>query len=260
MTVPVGLLPATVAVKVTAVPTVDGFFELATVVVVGAGPAELTTWDNAALFDALFPASPPYDATMLCVATVSVLVMHAAVLLLPLPASATALQPLIELTPSLKLTLPVGAIPTTVAVKVTPTPKVDGFFELTRVDVLVALLTTWDKAVLVEALLPVPPLYVAAMLCVPAANALVVHCPVRVLPEPVRTTAVQPTMEVPPSVKPTVPVGAVPVTLAVNVTIAPTADGLAELVRVVVVGAPAPIETVTSRLVGEADPAVMVTP
>ena len=38
-TLPVGLVPATVAVKVTSVPTVDGFNELANVVVDGGGPA-----------------------------------------------------------------------------------------------------------------------------------------------------------------------------------------------------------------------------
>src|SRR6478752_912747 len=36
---PVGLVPVTVAVKVTSVPTVDGFNELANVVVDGGGPA-----------------------------------------------------------------------------------------------------------------------------------------------------------------------------------------------------------------------------
>ena len=59
---------------------------------------------------------------MLCVAALSALVLQAAVLLLPLPASATALQPVIELAPSLKLTLPVGLLPATVAVKVTLAP------------------------------------------------------------------------------------------------------------------------------------------
>ena len=67
---------------------------------------------------------------MLCVAAVRLLVVQAAVLLLPLPVSATALQPLIELAPSLKLTLPVGAEPVTVAVNVTFAPNVDGLSEL----------------------------------------------------------------------------------------------------------------------------------
>ena len=79
---------------------------------------------------------------MLCVAAVRLLVVHCAVLLLPLPVSATALQPLIELAPSLKLTLPVGATPLTVAVNVTFTPTVDGLSELATPVVLVALLTT----------------------------------------------------------------------------------------------------------------------
>src|SRR6185295_14165800 len=240
LTLPVGLVPATVAVNVTLVPTVEGFFELASVVVVGAGPALLTTCDKVALFEVRLPASPPYEATMLCVATDSVLVVHAAVLLLPLPASATALQPAIEAPPSLKLMLPVGAMPTTVAVKVTLAPNVDGFFELASVVVLAALLTTWESTALLDALLPAPPLYAATRLCVPAPNALLEHWAVRVLPEPLRTTAPQPATVLPASVKFTVPVGDVPVTLAVNVTLAPSAEGLTELVSVVVVGLPGP--------------------
>ena len=111
LTLLVGLLPATVAVKVTLVPAVDGFFELTSVVVVGAGPAELTTCDSVALLDARLLASPPYEATMLCVATISVLVLQAAVLLLPLPPSAPALHPAIEPPPSVKLTPPARAMP-----------------------------------------------------------------------------------------------------------------------------------------------------
>jgi len=97
---------------------------------------------------------------MLWVAAVSALVLHAAVLLLPLPASATALQPLIEFAPSLKLTLPVGLVPAMVAVNVTLVPTVDGFFELTSVVVVGAgptELTIWDRAALVEAALPASP-------------------------------------------------------------------------------------------------------
>src|SRR6185312_12356487 len=260
LTLPVGLVPATVAVNVTLVPTVEGFFELASVVVVGAGPALLTTCDKVALFEVRLPASPPYEATILCVATDSVLVVHAAVLLLPLPASATALQPAIEAPPSLKLMLPVGAMPTTVAVKVTLAPNVDGFFELASVVVLAALLTTWESTALLDALLPAPPLYAATRLCVPAPNALLEHCAVRVLPEPLRTTAPQPATVLPASVKFTVPVGDVPVTLAVNVTLAPSAEGLTELVSVVVVGLPGPTATVTSSEVGDAAPTVIVMP
>ena len=78
---------------------------------------------------------------MLCVAAVSALVLHAAVLLLPLPASATALQPLIELLPSLKLTLPVGLLPVTVAVNVTFAPATDGLAELVNSVVVGAAVT-----------------------------------------------------------------------------------------------------------------------
>jgi hypothetical protein len=260
LTLPVGLLPATVAVKVTLVPTVDGFFELASDVVVGAGPAELTTCDRLVLFDVRLLTSPLYEATMLCVATDSVLVVHAAVLLLPLPATATALQPAIEEPPSLKLMLPVGAMPTTVAVKVTLVPNVDGFFELETAVVLVALLTTCESGLLLDGLLPAPPLYAATRLCVPAANALLAHCAVRVLPEPLSVTAPQPVTVLPASIKFTVPVGEVPVTLAVNVTLAPSAEGFTELVSVVVVGLPGPSATVTSSEAGDAEPTVMVMP
>src|SRR2546422_5512796 len=73
---------------------------------------------------------------MLCTPAVSVLVVHAAVRLLPLPANATAEHPAIEVAPSLKLTVPVGLAPVTVAVKVTFVPTVDGFKELLSVVVV----------------------------------------------------------------------------------------------------------------------------
>ncbi len=73
---------------------------------------------------------------MLCVATDNVAVEQAAVRMLPLPASATAEQPAIDAPPSVKLTLPVGAVPVTVAVNVTLAPDVDGFSELTSVVVV----------------------------------------------------------------------------------------------------------------------------
>lgn len=55
LTVPVGALPLTVAVKVTLAPAIDGFAELATLVV---APVLLTTWVSAALLDALLAPSP----------------------------------------------------------------------------------------------------------------------------------------------------------------------------------------------------------
>ncbi len=76
--------------------------------------------------------------------------------------SAWAPQPVIELAPSLKLTLPVGvpapgATAVTVAVKVTDWPKTDGFWlEVSAVAVL-AWLTTCESTELVLPLkLPSP--------------------------------------------------------------------------------------------------------
>ena len=74
-------------------------------------------------------------------------------------------------------------------------------------------------------------------LCEPALSALVVHVAVRGLLAPVSATALQVPMVVPPSVKRTAPVGALPVTDAVNVTLVPTIVGLAELETVVAEGA-----------------------
>src|SRR5690348_8414023 len=73
------------------------------------------------------------------------------------------------------------------------------------------------------------------MLCVPALKALVLQVAVLLLAVPVGSaTAPQPLTVVPSAVKPTLPLGALPVTVAVNVTLAPTSDGLAEGARLVV--------------------------
>jgi hypothetical protein len=67
---------------------------------------------------------------------------------------------------------------------------------------------------------------------------LVLHVVILELAAPAGSTiAPQPVIVVPPSVKRTVPVGALPATVAVNVTLAPTSDGFAELDSVVIVGA-----------------------
>ena len=90
--------------------------------------------------------------------------LHCAVRVLPEPARATALQPEIELPPSVKLTLPVGLKPVTAAVKVTLAPATDGLADVDSAAVLVALLTTCEKFVLVEPLFVASPLYTALML------------------------------------------------------------------------------------------------
>ena len=91
---------------------------------------------------------------MLCTPAASVLVMHCAVRVLPDPAAnATAAQPAIELPPSVKLTVPVGLKPLTVAVMITGAAKAAGLGELKREVVLAALLTPCDSVVLVEPVL-----------------------------------------------------------------------------------------------------------
>ena len=94
---------------------------------------------------------------MLCVATDSTDEEHAAVRVLPLPAAkATLEQPVIDTPPSVKLTVPVGAVAVTVAVNVTLAPEVDGLSELANVVVLAAL-TTCDSVLLVDAALAASP-------------------------------------------------------------------------------------------------------
>jgi len=93
-------------------------------------------------------------------------------------------------------------------------------------------LTTCDKALLVELVFAASPAYVATMLCVPAARLDVLHVAVLELELPLGSaTAPHPVSVVPSAVKPTFPVGAFPVTVAVKVTLAPRADGFAELVN-----------------------------
>ena len=77
---------------------------------------------------------------------------------MPEPASPTAVQPLIELAPSLKFTLPVGALPLTVAVKVTLLPAVEGVSEVARPVVLATLFTVWESAALLEPAFAASPL------------------------------------------------------------------------------------------------------
>jgi hypothetical protein len=96
---------------------------------------------------------------------------------------------------------------------------------------------------------------------VPAASALVAHVAERVLPLPLTVAAAQPLMVDPPSLKATVPVGELPVTVAVKVTLLLATDGFAELATVLVVGAGAlPVPTVTVTPLAFADNTVKLTP
>ena len=94
------------------------------------------------------------------------------------------------------------------------------------------------------------------MLCVPALMLLVLHVATLELAAPAGSaTAPQPVMVLPPSLKTTVPVGAVPVTDEVKVTLAPTVEGFNELTSVVDVAVPPP-GAVTERVSVPAGPGV----
>jgi hypothetical protein len=98
---------------------------------------------------------------MLCVPAAKLLVLHVAFLEFTAPAGkATAPHPLIVVPPSVKLTLPVGALPLTVVVNVTLAPADEGFELLDSVVALVVTpeLTTSDRAALLEVVLPASPL------------------------------------------------------------------------------------------------------
>jgi hypothetical protein len=87
---------------------------------------------------------------MLLLPTPSAAVAQVAVRILPLPDSALAPHPVIVVPPLVKLTLPVGAVPVTVAVNVTLVPAGEGLSELARPVVLVPVPTDWDSVDLVE--------------------------------------------------------------------------------------------------------------
>src|SRR5262249_44780934 len=73
------------------------------------------------------------------------------------------------------------------------------------------------------------------MLCVAAVSALVVQLAVGLLPPPLKLTAAQPAIALPPSLNATAPLGVLQLTVAVHVTLAPTVEGLSELGSLVVV-------------------------
>jgi hypothetical protein len=95
---------------------------------------------------------------------------------------------------------------------------------------------------------------------VPDARPLVEHAAVRTLPLPTSETLAQPAIEIPASLKLTVPVGALPVIVAVNVTVVPYVDGFDELATVVVVVVWPPIDICTVNMFAVAASTLMVTP
>src|ERR1700687_3345275 len=91
------------------------------------------------------------------------------------------------------------------------------------------------------------------MLCVPTVRLVVLQVAVFEFALPVGSaTALQPLSVVPSAVKATLPVGALPFTVAVNVTLALTPDGLPEVPSSVVEATPPPMLTVRLSALGVA--------
>lgn len=85
------------------------------------------------------------------------LVVQVAVRVFPLPASGLAEHPEIDVPPPMKLTVPVGAEPVTLAVSVTLAPSCAGLIELASVVELFARPTTCASEPLAEVALPALP-------------------------------------------------------------------------------------------------------
>jgi hypothetical protein len=90
-----------------------------------------------------------------CVPAASAEVVHTAVRLLPLPLTLAPAQ--IVTAFAVNETVPVGATPVTVAVKLTLAPTVDGLSELTTL-VVDGVFTVCDRGELLDARLPASPL------------------------------------------------------------------------------------------------------
>jgi hypothetical protein len=104
-------------------------------------------------------ASPGYQAVTLWVPAASALVVQVAVRVLPVPARTLAEQPPIDIPPSRKLTVPPGAKPVTLAVKVICAPGVEGLSELVRAVLVFLESTTCVNGELLAAALTASPPY-----------------------------------------------------------------------------------------------------
>jgi len=145
-------------------------------------------------------------------------------------------------------------LPVTVDVNVTLTPAVAGLSELVN-DVEVAAFaatTVCASAALVEGRLAESPLYAATTLSVPAGNVEDVHCAFALTSVTLQTA-------LPLTVNFTVPVGELPDTDAVKVTLAPAAAGLSELVNDVEVAVKVELEeTLTVARVADTEGTLIV--
>jgi hypothetical protein len=216
------------AVKVTAVPKMDGLSDETTVVVLAAKFTVTFCVSTGDVLAAKF-VSPPYTAVIESAPLASPAVVSVAVppVIVPVPSMAP---------PSWNVTVPVGvpvADDFTVAVSVTAVPKMDGLFEEATVVELAALFTVCVRIADVLPAKFVSPPYTAVIECAPPPSPAVVNVAVPPLNVPVPRLA-------PPFWRVIVPVG-VPVaddmTVTVKVTAVPKEDGLFEEVTVVVLAA-----------------------
>jgi hypothetical protein len=214
----------TVAVNVTFCPTTDGLGADVSVVVV----AKRTTCSSTAEVLAEIVPLPLYVAVIEWEPVINDAVVNAAC---PAEFSVTVaiIVPL-----SLNVTVPVGtpAEEVTVAVNVTDCPEADGLTDELSAVVLDAPPTVCASAAEVLWANVSDPLYVAVMVCEPAASEAVDR-----LADPALSRVAVP-ITLAPSLKATVPIGipAVDATVAVKTIVCPTAAGLADEVSVVVVG------------------------
>lgn len=219
--VPEGALPVTVAVRSVAAPKALGFaLEVNTVPETTA----LTVCVKVADVLGALLTSPLYKAVKLWLPAER---LERVRLAAPLD---TVAVPMV-LVPSLKVTVPVGVGPAMVAVNVIEAPKVLGFVLDANVVAETVLLTVWTTGddVLVP-LLPSPP-YTAVMLWTATLKLETVSVATN---DPFNVAL---PIEVAPSIKVTVPVGAIPVTVALNVAGELNAVGVESVTKAVLVGA-----------------------
>jgi hypothetical protein len=236
-----------VAVNVIPCPTVDGFNEEVTAVVVVASASAFTTCETADEVLVAKVPSPLYLAVMECVPCVSAVVERVA---MP-PLIATGAPSCVA--PSKKLTVPVSVpavVDVAVAVKVTFAPTVEGFAEDASAVVVAAkaaAFTTCDTAVDVLAAKVASPPYLAVTECVPLESALLESEAIPPLSAIALPNWVAPSKKVTfPLIVPEV----VEETVAVKVTDAPLVDGFSEDLSVIVVAA-APALFTTCEIAGE---------
>ena len=126
-----------------------------------------TTWVNVGLVAVAFDASPAYVAIIKALPTGRLLTGKIAVRVLPVPFKLALPS---NAAPEKKLTLPVGAIPVTVAVKVVVCPKALGLTELVNTTPAIAGAIVCANGPQVVFWKPAAPVKLALMVLAPAAG------------------------------------------------------------------------------------------